>query len=754
MMVGNHCYCFSSIITIFVSIAIHSTLASPRLHFCRHDQRDALLEFMHEFPIDKSFPSSWNKSSDCCFWEGVECHNKSGQVISLDLSDKYLNGSMKTNSSIFKLQYLGDLSLTNCNLQGEIPSSLGNLSRLKYLDLRSNNLVGEVPASMGHLTELEGLSLEKNSLSGSFPSSLANFTKLTRVFLNSNNFTSTLPSDMSGLHNLEWFDISENSFFGPFPKSLFTISSLIIVSLEKNQFTGPIDFENATSSPLFKLEDLVLASNKFDGLIPESISKFLNLQDLDLSRNSFSGPIPRSISKLDDLRHLDFAKNKLEGEVPSCLWNFPTVMLSHNFFSSFENVSQESTDIHRLDLNSNSFRGPFPDWVCKFYRLEYLDLSNNLFSGSIPSCLSRFTYFLMELTLGNNNFSGTLPDIFGDATRLESLDVSRNRLEGNFPKSLIHCKALKHVNVGSNKFKDKFPHWLGSLPSLHVLSLRCNKFFGPLYRRHMSSGFKSLRVMDISHNDFTGTLPPHYFSSWHEMTTLTEEYNQYMESHSFFDAYFDSFPFVPENYESVEMVIKGVEMSFERIRKDFRAIDFSKNRIHGKIPESLCSLKELLVLNLSGNAFTGVIPRSLAKLTKLETLDLSCNKLSGEIPQDLGKLSFLSYMNFSHNHLQGSVPRGTQFQSQNCSSFMDNPELLGLEDICRKPNVLGPTSHQPEEVSESEEPMFNWVAAAIAYGPGVFCGFVIGYYIFTSGYHEWFAERFGRRKIRVVTSVR
>ncbi|CAF2064064.1 unnamed protein product [Brassica napus] len=106
-------------------------------------------------------------------------------------------------------------------------------------------------------------------------------------------------------------------------------------------------------------------------------------------------------------------------------------------------------------------------------------------------------------------------------------------------------------------------------------------------------------------------------------------------------------------------------------------------------------------------------------------------------------------MNFSHNHLQGSVPRGTQFQSQNCSSFMDNPKLLGLEEICRKPHVIDPTSHQPELESESEEPMFNWVAAAIAYGPGVFCGFVIGYYIFTSGYHEWFAERFGLRKLRV-----
>ena len=527
-MIRNHCYCFPSIITIFVSILIHS-LASPRLHFCRHDQRDALLEFIHEFPTDKSFPSSWNKSSDCCFWEGVECHNKSGQVISLDLSYKYLNGSIKPNSSLFKLQYLRDLSLNYCNLQGKIPSSLGNLSRLETLGLSINHLVGEVPASIGHLTELRIVSLGKNSLSGRFSSLFANLTKLTHIFLHSNNFTSTLPSDMSGLYRLEWFDISENSFSGPFPKSLFTISSLLIVYLGRNQFTGPIDFEN-TSSPLVNLGDLVLASNKFDGPIPESITKFLNLENLDLSQNSFSGPIPRFISNLTKLGHLNFAKNKLEGEVPVFLWNRrpSTVVLSHNYFSSFENVSQETETDHidRLDLNSNSFRGPFPHWLCKFSRLEYLDLSNSLFSGSIPTCLKNFTATLIELTLGNNNFSGTLPDIFAGATRLESLDVSANLLEGNFPKSLIHCKALQHVNVGSNRFKDKFPHWLGSLPSLHVLSLRFNKFFGPLYRhhhRHMSSGFKSLRVVDISHNNFTGALPPGYFSSWHGMTKMREE---------------------------------------------------------------------------------------------------------------------------------------------------------------------------------------------------------------------------------------
>ncbi|CAG7903810.1 unnamed protein product, partial [Brassica rapa] len=143
--------------------------------------------------------------------------------------------------------------------------------------------------------------------------------------------------------------------------------------------------------------------------------------------------------------------------------------------------------------------------------------------------------------------------------------------------------------------------------------------------------------------------------------------------------------------------------------------------------------------NLSGNAFTSDIPQSLANLTDLEALDLSSNKLSGQIPQDFSKLSFLSYVNFSHNLLQGPVPRSTQFQRQKCSSFLDNPGLYGLEEICGERHVPSPTSQQAEKYSEPEERMINWVAAAIAYGPGVLCGLVIGH-IFTSHNQEWFPK--------------
>ncbi|KAJ4894351.1 receptor like protein 38 [Raphanus sativus] len=193
--------------------------------------------------------------------------------------------------------------------------------------------------------------------------------------------------------------------------------------------------------------------------------------------------------------------------------------------------------------------------------------------------------------------------------------------------------------------------------------------------------------------------------------------------------------------DSIDLVYKGVETDFTRIFQAFKAIDFSGNRFSGHIPGSIGLLSELRFLNLSGNAFTGSIPPSLTNITKLEALDLSRNNLSGEIPQGLGNLSFLSYINFSHNHLQGLVPQCTQFQSQKCSSFMGNSGLYGLEKICKQIHVNVLASQPPEEsLWDPKEPVLNWIAAAIAYGPGVFCGLVLGH-IFTSYKHEWFIAR-------------
>ncbi|CAF2064058.1 BnaCnng64340D [Brassica napus] len=503
-MTRSHCFCFT---TLYFFLLIH-TLAFPPPHFCKQDQRDALLEFIGEFPTSE-YTSWWDKSSDCCLWSGISCNQTSGQVISLHLLDTLLNSSLKTNSGLFRLQSLSHLLLRGCNLQGEIPSSLGNLTRLEALDLSDNHLVGEVPTSLGDLNKLRSLSL------------------------------------------------GSNSFFGPFPKSLFLNPSLEYVDLGGNQFTGPLEFVNSTSSSS-KLQYLNLGDNRLDGPIPESISNFIHLRQLFINHNNFSGSIPRSISKLVKLRNIHLSNNMLKGEVPGFLWRLTRMVFSHNYFTSFGISSKKTTD------SNVGFEFKFIPWTT-----PPLDMQAKT---------------VKDLILRNNSFSGVIPDIFADATKLQSFDVSRNHLEGSFPKSLINCKALQFVNVENNRIKDEFPFWLGSLSSIHVLILRSNLFYGPLYHPYMSIGFEGLRVMDISLNDFTGTLPPHYFSNWREMTTSSGESDQYYFTFIGYNAPWNIYGFISYEsvYHSMEMVNKGVEMNFERILKDFRAIDFSGNRISGK----------------------------------------------------------------------------------------------------------------------------------------------------------------------------
>ncbi|KAF8081327.1 hypothetical protein N665_0891s0004 [Sinapis alba] len=697
MMIRNQSY------FIFFLSLIFNTLASPTL------QRDALLEFKNEFPIPKSL-SSWNTSSDHCSWKGVTCNANSGEVISLVLEDINLNGSLKANTSLLKLQHLQHLNLNRCNLVGEIPSSLGNLSHLKgvdlsdneleseipssianlshlrylylhfngfvgeipsslgnlshlkYLDLSGNNLVGEIPLSLGnlsHLTELylyvnhligevppsigtldqlTDMSFSLNNLSGNIPSSFANFNKLSYLDLSENQFSggdlslilsnltslstldiynnhfkSKLPSNMSGLHNLEVFDVRGNSFVGNVPTFLFKIPSLLYVYLSENQLEGPLEFGN-TSSAASELQHLELFSNNFHGPIPEDISQFLKLQTLYLSNNSFIGEIPRSMSKLVSLYSIDLSYNKLEGQLPSFLWRLSTLTLSHNSFSSLEEVVVNGSD---SDLSSNSFHGPasyvdlgsnslqesFPRWICKFTSLKVLDLSKNHLFGSIPSCLMNSIASLWYINLRNNNLSGFLPDIFTNTTDLRSLDVSRNQLAGKLPKSLINCNSMEYLNLKGNKFSDTFPYWLSSLGSLRVLSLGSNAFYGPISSHF---GFPSLQLIDISHNSFNGTLPQDYFVNWLEMSSGWRNKNKSewsfhnLEENSSYLAYMGGV-----NYEdSMDMMYKGVDTKFPLIFVGFKSIDFSGNKFTGQIPKSIGLLNELIHVNFSRNGFT------------------------------------------------------------------------------------------------------------------------------------------------------
>ncbi|CAN7066514.1 unnamed protein product [Brassica oleracea var. botrytis] len=393
----------------------------------------------------------------------------------------------------------------------------------------------------------------------------------------------------------------------------------------------------SANSSLFRLHHLrylLLSDNYFDSFsfLP-GLGKLTNLEFLDLSYMGLVGEIPSSISSLNrltklnlygneligsfspllnlsKLSSLDLSENHFSGNVPlpKWLWSMPSLIrlsLSHNSLDSFEGLPTMllNSSLVWLDLRSNAFRGPLPIIsprlklmlasknsftgdiplsLCNQSYLRLLDLSHNNFSGSIPSCLTNSS--VEYLVLQNNNLIGRLANIFDKTGSLRAVDVSHNQITGKLPRSLRNCTNLEMVNVEGNTITDTFPFWLKDLPNLEVMVLRSNMFHGPIYSpQYHPLSFPQLRIIDISHNRFTGSLPQNYFVNLSKplISIPPEEGDMYV-----------GYGFAYSYYLSMFLRNKGITMELEKILKTYTAIDFSENKLEGQIPESiglLCS---------------------------------------------------------------------------------------------------------------------------------------------------------------------
>ncbi|KAL9301491.1 Receptor like protein 27 [Arabidopsis thaliana] len=771
-----------SVLLLFFIFASSFTLVVG-LAGCRPDQIQALTQFKNEFD-----------SSDCNqtdYFNRVQCDNKTGVVTKLQLPSGCLHGSMKPNSSLFGLQHLRYLNLSNNNFtSASLPSGFGNLNRLEVLYLSSNGFLGQVPSSFSNLSQLNILDLSHNELTGSFPF-VQNLTKLSILVLSYNHFSGTIPS------------------------SLLTLPFLSSLDLRENYLTGSIEAPNSSTSS--RLEFMYLGNNHFEGQILEPISKLINLKHLDLSFLKTSYPIdlnlfssfkslvrlvlsgnsllatsitsdskiplnlenlvllscgliefPTILKNLTKLEHIDLSNNKIKGKVPEWFWNLPRlrrVNLFNNLFTDLEGSEEVlvNSSVRLLDLAYNHFRGPFPKpplsinllsaWnnsftgnipleTCNRSSLAILDLSYNNLTGPIPRCLSDFQESLIVVNLRKNNLEGSLPDIFSDGALLRTLDVGYNQLTGKLPRSLLNCSMLRFVSVDHNKIKDTFPFWLKALPDLQALTLRSNKFHGPISPPDRGPlAFPKLRILEISDNNFTGSLPPNYFVNWEASSLqMNEDGRIYMGDYN--NPYYI--------YEdTVDLQYKGLFMEQGKVLTSYATIDFSGNKLEGQIPESIGLLKALIALNLSNNAFTGHIPLSLANVTELESLDLSRNQLSGTIPNGLKTLSFLAYISVAHNQLIGEIPQGTQITGQSKSSFEGNAGLCGLP---LQGSCFAPPTPQPKEEDEDEE-VLNWKAVVIGYWPGLLLGLIMAHVI-ASFKPKWLVKIVGPEKRKEDNPVR
>ena len=136
-------------------------------------EKQALIDLYHATDGDH-WTASWNLTAPVENWKGVTIINNT--VVAL--------------------------KLTNNNLNGELPASIGNLVNLKVLNLHNNTIKGNIPASIGNLGKLKSLNVSLNTFQGNLPEEISKIDSLEYLYIYSNDFTGSLPTKLSELPNL------------------------------------------------------------------------------------------------------------------------------------------------------------------------------------------------------------------------------------------------------------------------------------------------------------------------------------------------------------------------------------------------------------------------------------------------------------------------------------------------------------------------------------------------------------------------
>ncbi|KAJ1378803.1 Leucine-rich repeat [Sesbania bispinosa] len=521
----------------------------------------------------------------------------------LDMSDNQdLHGFLPNFQDDVSLH---TMNLSNTNFSGSLPGAISNLKQLSTLDLSNCQFNGTLPISMSGLSKLVHLDLSFNKFTGPLPS-FKMCKNLRYLSLLHNNLTGAIPSAyLEGLVNLLTINLGDNSFNGKVPPSLFTLPSLQELTLSHNGFDGPLDeFPNASSS---KLQLIDLSSNGLQGPIPVSLFQLQGLRFLQLSANEFNGTIQLDmIRRLQSLHTLGLSHNKLSVDITfnddHGLSSFPIMkylLLASCNLREFPGFLRNQPQLHALDLSNNQIHGMIPNWIWRFDSLVYLNLSNNFLT----------------------NLEGPFHDL---NSNLYILDLHSNQLPGSIP---IFTKYAVHLDYSSNRFSIAPPDMDKHLPHVYFLSLSNNRLQGKIHESFCN--FSTLRLLDLSHNSFNGSIPKCLTRRNSTLRVLNLAGNK----------------------------LTGYISDTISSSCNLRSLDLNGNLLSGVIPKSLSNCQKLQVLNLGNNLFTDRFPCFLRNISTLRVLILRSNKLNGPMAclHSIGNWEMLHIVDLAFNNFTGAL---------------------------------------------------------------------------------------------------
>ncbi|CAH8335806.1 unnamed protein product [Eruca vesicaria subsp. sativa] len=445
------------------------------------------------------------------------------------------------------------------------------------------------------------------------------------------------------LRNLEILDVSRNDLNNSIFPFLNAATSLTTLFLRGNFRDGPFPIKELKN--LKNLEVLNLSGNRLHGFISE-LMNLPKLELLNLARNNFSGPIT-AVCEMRNLRELDLSENHFVGPLPLCLGSLKKLRV--------------------LDLSSNQLSGNLPSR--RKLLSEFMMISC---SGSSFSSLESLEY----LSLLNNNFSSVFSlNPLNNLTNLKVFKVSstsdkvqvetEDNSEPNFqltvavlrscslekiPPFLVYQKNLRLVDLSSNKLSGTVPTWLLlNNTELEVLLLQKNSF--TIFQ--LPTIVHTLQVFDFSSNNISGIFPHNISHALPNLVHMNASSNGFQGNFPSSMSEMKNITFLDLSYNNLS---GNLPRSFLTGCFQLKYLKLSHNKFSGHFLPKVTKFISLDVLRIDNNLFTGKIGVGLLSSTDLSVLDMSNNFFAGAIPSWISKLSRLSFLLLSNNFLEGTIP--------------------------------------------------------------------------------------------------
>ena len=367
------------------------------------------------------------------------------------------------------------------------------------LDLRWNGLDGAIPPELGGLAELETLILFRNRLTGPIPSALGALATAKLVVLTANELSGPIPPELGGLASVEELFLNENRLTSV-PAELGDLSNLRELSLNFNRLTSV----PAKLGGLAKLESLGLWSNELTS-IPAELSALASLRRLVLKGNRLTS-IPPELGRLDRLEVLWLASNELTS-IPaelSALESLWRLVLEGNRLTAVPPGPGGFASLAILDLSSNEFTS-FPHELGGLGNLRQLELDGNRLTDIPPGVggmggiagRDRLAHYADELPPTPVRLNESRDPWRLDPERNQWTSISRKLGTADALRTHLEFDRSRSTNVGSR---------VGGFASLQVLDLSSNEFSGSLPAGLVE--FTGLTSLGLSDNaGLTGALP-------------------------------------------------------------------------------------------------------------------------------------------------------------------------------------------------------------------------------------------------------